>query len=162
MNILPKVVEWAVARAIVEEFDRELDRLSVRIDRGYVARRDLTSWREVLRNIFISQTQQSPFVFSTEWDDSHPFLQKFIEAPLGEGVLLKPAFKKTIDFYDSASTPVIRLADVVTSMVRRAEFDGRAGASYRGLREHALHAYSYELLRWTKERRPFVNPFEGA
>lgn len=161
-RILPEVVEWAVARSIVEEFDRELESLSVRIDRGYIERRELSQWREVLRNIFIGHTQRSPLVFSTEWDDSHPFLRKFVDAPLGSGVVLKPAFKEAVDFYDSANSPVVRLADVVASLVRRSEFDGSASSTYAALRRHALHKYSYKVLRWTKDRQPFVNPFESG
>src|SRR4051794_4895577 len=56
------------------------------------------------------------------WNDDHPFVSKFIEQQRDDGgVVLRLAFQKTIDCYDSERTPEVRLADVIAAVVRRAD-----------------------------------------
>ncbi len=98
--------------------------------------------------------------FSNQWDDDHPFLSTFVGAARGGGFNLKPAFKEIVEFRDSQATPEVRIADVVVSMVRRAELNGEDLPSYGRLREFSFVPHPYKLLEWTTNRRlPRSNPY---
>lgn len=159
--ILPPIVEHAFGFSIARGFDDELVELRVHLDRGYVKRSEMLMWRDILRSIFISRTQEQAIPFSTEWGPDHPVLQTFVEQQAGTSVLLKPTFKERIDFYDSASTPVVRLADVIASIVRRGAHGGDLTRPFQKLRTRCLHDYSYKLLQWTSERQHSIwNPYQ--
>lgn len=161
-SILPELFEWSLGRSIADGFDEELSELRVLIDRGYVKQDNVAAWQDVLRNIFIGSTQDRPVPFASDWTDDHPFMRTFVDKQRGEGVILKPAFKDAIEFCDSMSTPEIRIADVVVSLVRRVELDGEDLPSYGRLREFSFEPRRFKLLEWTPDRRPpQPNPYLG-
>ena len=152
--ILPTVVENAFGFSIAREFGGELVEFRVHLDRGYIKRSEVRFWRDLLRNIFIGETEGHPIPFSTEWAPDHPVLQTFVDQQSGTGFVLKPTFKERIDFCDSATTPVVRLADVITSIVRRGAHGGDLARPYRELRSLCLDRYAYKVLVWNDKRRP--------
>lgn len=158
--IVPSVVEWAVGFSIAKGFDDELDRLQVTIDRGYIKGAELASWREVLRNVFITETRRRPLTYSAEWTDEHPFLVRFVERVKGDGMLLKPAFKEMIDFADSTASPEVRIADVVAGIVRSSHTVPGGETSAERLSPFSAPPRPYTLLRWDPARRdPAPNPY---
>jgi hypothetical protein len=162
-TILTTLIEWAMPQAILGGFDNELEHLQVLIDRGYVKQDDLPRWREVLRNAIINESQAHPLATLDTWTDDHPFLRKFIETGGNGATLLKPAFREMIDFHDSMATPEVRIADVVSNLIYRAEISGEPLQSYTHLRRLALATYSYKLIEWTVNRRPVIdNPYRAV
>jgi hypothetical protein len=118
-------------------------------------------WRDIVRNVFYHRTRQRPIPFSDQWSPDHPVLAAFVEKSLGDTTFqLHQSFKKRIDFYDSASTPVVRIADVVAAIIRRAEDRGPLLAARRLLKPSHFDSYPYTVLQWTgEERYPGPNPW---
>ena len=138
----------------MQQFDDELDRLTVTIDRGYVKQDDLFRWRDLLRSTFIGYTHDNPLPTLDTWDGSHAFMKKFVAENRGEGgLVLTPAFKEMIDFDSSEATPEVRLADVIAAVVRREEFGSEHLASYPLLRTFSLIPQRYKLIEWTTDVR---------
>lgn len=160
-TLLPLAVEWAFGRSIAGGFDEELVELSIRIDRGYVSQSEMVIWRDIVRNVFYDRTRLRPIPFSDQWGPDHPVLEAFVEKSLGETTFqLKPSFKERIDFHDSATTPVVRIADVVAAIVRRGEDGGPLLAARRLLKPSHFDSYPYTVLQWTDEARdPGPNPW---
>lgn len=152
-TVITPLLEWAMPQAILNSFDRELEHLKVMVDRGYVKHDDLSRWSELLRNAIINESQEHPLTTLDTWSDDHPFLTKFIAKGGNGPTLLTPAFRETINFYDSEATPEVRLADVVTSLVYRAEVMREPLPSYSELRELALGEGPYTMIAWTTNRR---------
>jgi hypothetical protein len=152
-TVITRLLEWAMPQAILNGFDRELEHLKVMVDRGYVKHDDLVRWRELLRNAIINESEKHPLATLDTWSDDHPFLTKFIAKGRNGPTLLTPAFRETIDFYDSQATPEVRLADVVASLVYRAEIMRKPLPSYSQLRDLALSEGPYTMIEWTTNRR---------
>ena len=148
--LLPLTVEWSFGRSIAGGYDEELVDLSIRIDRGYVSQSEMIIWRDMVRNVFYDRTRLHPIPFSDQWGTDHPVLAAFVEKSLGETTFqFKPSFKERIDFHDSASTPVVRIADVVAAIIRRGEDDGPLLAARRLLKPSHFASYPYTVLQWT-------------
>lgn len=162
-TFVANLLEMAMPEAILGGFDEELEHLKVMIDRGYVKQDDLPRWREVLRNAFINESHLRPITILDTWPDDHPFLQKFVDRGGNGPTLLKPAFRDMIEFYDSAATPEVRIADVVASLVYRATIIGEQLPCYSSIRTLSLEPqHPYTLFAWTTNRRPpMANPYEA-
>lgn len=156
-TVITRLLEWAMPQAILNSFDRELEHLKVMVDRGYVKHDDLSRWRELLRNAIINESQGHPLTTLDTWSDDHPFLTKFIAQGGNGPTLLTPAFQESINFYDSQATPEVRLADVVTSLVYRAEIMREPLPSYSKLRELALGEGPYTMIEWTTNSREVID-----
>jgi len=152
-TVITRMLEWAMPQAILNGFDSELEHLKVLVDRGYVKHDDLSRWRELLRNAIINESQEHPLSTLDTWRDDHPFLTKFIAKGGNGPTLFTPAFRETINFYDSEATPEVRIADVVASLVYRAEIKREPLLSYTKLRELALGEGPYTMIAWTTNRR---------
>lgn len=152
-TVITRLLEWAMPQAILNSFDRELEHLEVMVDCGYVKHDDLFRWRELLRNAIINESLEKPLNTLDTWSDDHPFLTKFIAKGGSGPTLLTPAFRETIDFYDSIATPEVRIADVIASVVYRAEIRRKPMPSYAKLRELALGEGPYTMIEWTTNRR---------
>lgn len=165
-RIVPELVEWAIAVSIMQQFDHELDRLTVMIDRGYVKEDDLFRWRDILRNTFIGYTHDNPLPTLETWNDDHAFMKKFIAEHRGEGgLLLTPAFKEMIDFHNSEAAPEVRIADVVAAVARREEVGRERFACYQPFRTFSLIPERYKQIEWTTSVRtsswdPYASPKE--
>lgn len=159
--LLPLSVAWSFARSIAGGYDEELVELSIHIDRGYVSQSEMVVWRDIVRNVFYDRTRLRPIPFSDQWAPDHPVLEAFVEKSLGGTTFqLHQSFKERIDFYDSASTPVVRIADVVAAIVRRGEDSGPLLAARRLLKPSHFDSYPYAVLQWTgEERDPGPNPW---
>lgn len=161
--ILPTLLEWSFGLSIAHGHDEELLDLAFYLDRGYIKASELVIWRDILRNVFIDRSQQRPVPFSAEWPPDHPVLQAFVERPHGDGFVLKQSFKDRIDFYDSATTPIIRMADVVAALIRRGLEGGPVADALEGLRSRRLDSFPYTLLKWTSTvpqhiPNPYLDP----
>jgi hypothetical protein len=164
-RVVPEVVEMAVATSILGDFDEELDRLAVIIDRGYVKSDVLFRWQDVLRSAFIGYSRTHPLPLLDTWDANHPFLATFVAQNRGDerGMVMTGAFRDMIDFHDSKSTPEVRIADVVAAVVRRVEVNRERLESYTDLRAMSLCGASYKQLEWTPnvpttDWDPYTNP----
>jgi hypothetical protein len=161
-TIIPEHVGCAFAIAMTNRFDEDLVELSIRIDRGYIKHTDLPMWRDVLRNAFIDVSRKRPLPFSDQWGPDHPVIQAFVERGRGSSFEMRPSFKDRIDFYDSASSPVVRVADVMVAILRLGVDGGPLAGALRLLRETVLGTHLYTLLAWSDEapeRGP--NPYEA-
>ena len=159
--LLPLTVEWSFGRSIAGGYDEELVELSVHIDRGYVSKSDMSVWRDLVRNVLFDRSSEHPIPFSDQWAPDHPVIEAFVERSLGETIFqLRQSFKERINFYDSASTPVIRIADTIAAIVRRGEDSGSLLAARVLLKPSHFDSYPYTLLQWTgKERDRGPNPW---
>lgn len=156
-TVITRLLEWAMPQAILNSFDRELENLKFLIDRGYVKHDDLSRWRELPRNAIINESQKHPLTTLDTWTDDHPFLTKFIAKGGNGPTIFTPAFRETINFYDSEATPEIRIADVIASLVYRAEISREPLPSYDRLRELALGDGPYTMIAWTTNRRAAID-----
>lgn len=153
-ELLPLSLEWSFGRSIAGGYDEELVELSIRIDRGYVSQSEMVIWRDIVRNVFYDRTRLRPIPFSDQWAPHHPVLAAFVEKSLDDATFqLHQSFKERIDFYDSASTPVVRLADVVAAIVRRGEDSGPLLDARGLLKPSHFDSYPYAVLQWTGEER---------
>ena len=151
-TILPTLLEFSFGLSIANNFDDELVNLHFYLDDGYVKASEIAFWRDILRNIFIDRTIEHPIPFSDQWGPEHPVLQAFVEGEAGSGFLMKADFKTRITFCDSTNTPIVRVADVLASMIRRDCPDDL-------LRHRCIRNYPYTLLTWTEEIKPRPNPY---
>lgn len=159
--ILPELQAHAFAIAISNRYDDELVELSFRIDRGYIKSSELPNWRDLVRNAFIEGTRKHPTPFSPDWPPNHPVLQAFVEREDGDTYMLHSSFKDRIDFYDSSSTPAIRIADVLAAILRRGLEAGPLTSALRLLDAVSFNAYPYTLLSWTDDVPDArTNPYE--
>ena len=110
-------------------------------------------WRDIVRSVFYDRTRLRPIPFSDQWEPDHPVLVAFVENSLGDTTFqLHESFKERIDSYDSASTPVVRIADVVAAIVRRSEDSGPLLAARRLLKPSHCDSYPCTVLARTGER----------
>jgi hypothetical protein len=74
--------------------------------------------------------------------------------------VLKKDFKERIAFYDSASTPVVRIADVLVTVVRWSAAANLPVNVVDMVRGRCLGGFPYALLKWTDEQpAPGPNPY---
>lgn len=160
-NLLPLTVEWSFGRSIAGGYDEELGELSIRVDRGYVSQSEMVIWRDIVRNVFYERTSLRPIPFSDQWEPDHPVLEAFVEKHLGGTTFqLRPSFKERIDFYDSATTPMVRIADVVAAIVRGGESGGSLRVARQLLKPHHFDSFPYTVLQWTDQPRAAIpNPW---
>ena len=78
-------------------------------------------------------------------------LQALVEREDGNTYVLHLSFKDRIDFYDSSSTPAIRIADVLAAILRRGLEAGPLTRALRLLADVSFNDYPYTLLSWTDD-----------
>jgi hypothetical protein len=162
MTILPETLELAFVYSLVGRFDNELADLRLEIDSGYVQRSEVAYWRDLLRNVLIDQSRNFPLPIGEHWTDDHPFIRKFVDQRNSKGLLLRRTFSSVIGFARSEETPVVRLADVIVTIVRRFELAREFSAVQTALSHHHLGDERLAVLAWNdkpnpRERNPYLD-----
>lgn len=159
MRILGDLVAVAVVASVRGRFDEELDQLAIHVDEGYVQTSVLPTWRDLLRNAIYDSSRSQPLPIMEFWTDEHPFMRAFVQRYEGTHLLTKPEFKQVISFRRSHQDGIVRLADVVVSLLRRRQ----AGALDEGvdlrLWQRSLDG-KITVMQWNKTVLPSsVNPW---
>jgi len=113
-----RALNLAIITSTVRHFDKELGKLTIKIDEGLVGRPSTKAyWQDSLRSAVWNFSRQEGIIHVKEWQSGHPFLKRFYQYPKSTETLgvFSDEIRKCMDFYDSKDHFEIRIADIVAS-----------------------------------------------
>lgn len=163
-----KSFNLATIDSVHRNFDRELGRLTVSIDKGVIGKESSRMyWDELLRSDFWSLSSTvEPMIHSKHWKPNHPYIKRFMVYPNATESLVevnRAEINKVFSFEDSKDKPEIRMADIVASSFFRYygknERDIRS-AIYKMKSQFVLRNGDFVLIGLVNKRNPnAMNPY---
>jgi hypothetical protein len=155
----------SIAISVLRGFDRELGKLTIKIDQGLVDRPSSNSyWRDTMRNLFWNQSARGKgMIHIREWKSNHPFLKRFMKYPKSRDKLavFTKEIRECMNFYDSKDHFEIRIADIIASTYYRHYVEKQnIGKSIRELKTSKLGKGSFTIINVAPRKGPPIpNPY---
>lgn len=119
--VVPIAIKEAIDLSIFFGFDVELDQLSLSIDQSFISRREITTmnWKALLKSSIWQTLYTNPITMIDTWDNTHPFISRFVESMDGDKVVLNSNLRESILFVRSHEVFEVRIADIIAYITRR-------------------------------------------
>jgi len=159
-----KALNEAIKQSVVRNFSRELADLQFKIDKGFIGKDEhLMYWKDIVRGqMWHLSYHGGGIIHIKQWNSHHPFLKKFYPDPSSktEKSIVKPAFRDSINFYDSSESYEIRIADIIASTFFRHFINNEKLSAVRCLRSSNLSGrVPYTLMKLSQTRVQTPNPY---
>jgi hypothetical protein len=161
-----KSFNLAIITSVLRGYDKELGKLTIKIDEGLVDRPSSKAyWRDIMRSTFWQLSRHNGGVIHiSEWRANHPFLKRFYKHPQSTESLamFTGEIRECMDFYDSRDHFEIRIADIVASTYfRHFVSEENLSSTMRTLQTTRVEfGKSYTLLKMSDNDDPNpLNPY---
>jgi hypothetical protein len=155
-------LNWAIIYSTKRNFSRELADLQFKIDKAFIGKpENLPFWKDIVRTQLwhFSYTEQG-IIHIANWNSHHPFVKKFYDkkSDRTKGIFT-PAFKQSIDFYDSSDNFEVRIADIIASAIFRRDVKGENLPAVEVIMKANLKRRPYTVVLLTNEHVSIPNPY---